>query len=92
MTGPKSGAVSSRGTTRPFTINSVFLFDANELVTKLKTKNIKIGVATSVRAQMWEDGMVYPIQHNSKLAISDGQKGLLELFSEEKTKTSLQLQ
>jgi len=81
LTGQKSGAVSSRGTTRPLTINSVFLFDANELVTKLKTKNIKIGVATSVRSQMWDDAMVYPIQHNNKLVISDGQKGLLQLFS-----------
>lgn len=90
LTGPKSGAVSSRGTTRPWTINSVFLFDANELVTKLKTKNVKIGVATSVRTQMWEDAMVFPHQKNSKLTLSEVQKGLLKLFSDENTKTSLQ--
>ncbi|MDP3104550.1 MAG: hypothetical protein Q8M95_08070 [Candidatus Methanoperedens sp.] len=89
LTGPKSAAVSSRGTTRPWTINSVFLFDANELVTKLKENKVKIGVATSVRSKKWEDAMVYPIQHNSKLALSDGQKGLLQLFSEKKTITLL---
>lgn len=81
LTGPKSGAVSSRGTTRPWLISSVFLFDAKELIRQLQIKNVKIGIATSVRAHMWDEAMIYPKQQNNKLVISDDQKRLLQLFS-----------
>lgn len=81
MAGPKSGAVSSRGTTRPWLISSVFLFDAKELIRQLQINNVKIGIATSVRAYMWDEAMIYPKQQNNKLVISDDQKRLLQLFN-----------
>lgn len=80
MTGPKSGAISSRGTTRPWIISSVFLFDAHELVRMLKARGIKIGIATSVRGQMWEDAEIYPVQRNNKLVLASDQKRQLALF------------
>jgi hypothetical protein len=80
MTGPKSGAISSRGTKRPWLISSVFLFDAHELVRVLKLRGVKIGVATSVRARMWEEAQIHPVQRNNKLLLSSDQKKQLALF------------
>jgi len=80
MTGPKSGAISSRGTTRPWLISSVFLFDTHELVRMLKARGIKIGIATSVRGQMWDDAEIYPVQRNNNLILSSDQKRELALF------------
>ncbi len=80
MAGPKSGAVSSRGTTRPWLISAVYLFDARRLVEMLNTRGVKIGVATSVAASMWEEAQIYPIQRNNKLILSPDQKKQIELF------------
>jgi hypothetical protein len=80
MAGPKSGAVSSRGTTRPWLISAVYLFDARHLVGTLNTRGVKIGVATSVTASMWEEAQIYPIQRNNKLILSPDQKKQIELF------------
>ena len=48
LTGPRSPAGSSRGTTRPLVLDSVFLFDAKSLVSDLKKRGVKIGIASSV--------------------------------------------
>lgn len=81
MTGPKTGPVSSRGSTRPWCISSVFLFDANQLVGSLR--NTKLSEATSVKSHLWDSAMIYPDGRNSKLKLSDTQKKLLKLFEQE---------
>jgi hypothetical protein len=80
LTGPKSAAISSRGTTRPKVIEYVFLFDAAELVVALTVRKVKIGVATSVVRPLWLKAEVYPTQRNPRLVLSEEQRHLLALF------------
>ena len=78
MTGPKSPAVNSRGTTRPWVVTSCYLVDIKVLITQLKSK---IGIATSVPVRFWHDAEIYPEQRNNRLLISEEQKRLLQLFN-----------
>lgn len=80
MAGPKSQAASSRGGTRPFKICSVFLFDSKALMEKLQGAGVKIGVATSLRKELWDSAEVYPRHKNSALDLSEEQRRNLELF------------
>jgi hypothetical protein len=50
LTGPPSAALSSRGTTRPWCIQAVFLFDTRQL----RSEQITRGVASSVIKQQWQ--------------------------------------
>ncbi|MBN1429655.1 MAG: hypothetical protein JXB07_14895 [Anaerolineae bacterium] len=61
LAGPKSGATTSRGRVRPWVIENVFLFDAQPLVEELKCSSVKIGLATSVRQQLWTKAEIYPV-------------------------------
>ena len=81
LTGPKSGAVTSRGQVRPWTIENVFLFDAQTLIDELKRGGVKIGVATSVRQHLWTKAEIYPVQRNDLLELSEDQREALMLFS-----------
>ncbi|MFC1905650.1 hypothetical protein ACFLXL_02440 [Chloroflexota bacterium] len=81
MTGPIASAASSRGGTRPWLINYVFLFNSAELKAKLKIRNIGVGVATSVIKQLWNEAEVYPAQCNHYLVLSSEQKRLIGLFA-----------
>jgi hypothetical protein len=49
LTGPKSKTMNSRGQVRPWLIESVFLFEANSLVTQLRNRKVAIGIATQCR-------------------------------------------
>ena len=80
MTGPKTGAVSSRGTSQPWCITSVFLFNAHQLVTTLRERGVKIGVATSVIARLWDEAEIYPTSRNPEFILSTEQRLLLALF------------
>lgn len=62
LTGAKGQPTSSKGKTRPFAINSVFLFDAKELIEVLISRKVKIGVATSVISSLWNNAQIYPNQ------------------------------
>ncbi len=80
MTGPKSASLSSRGGTRPWLISYIFLFDSAKLLQDLK--DVKLGVATSVKKQLWEMAKIYPTQRNSQLILSVEQENILKLFGE----------
>jgi hypothetical protein len=80
MTGPKSGAVSSRGGIRPWTIEAVFLFDAQALFGHLQQRGVKIGIATSVIQEQWRRAEIYPTPRNPALVLSGEQRRLLGLF------------
>jgi hypothetical protein len=80
LAGPRSVAGSSRGAVRPWVIESMFLFDARSLIRVLQARGIKLGVATSVIGQLWNEAEVYPVQRNSLLTLSDEQRSMLELF------------
>ena len=77
LTGPKSQPTTSRGATQPWVIESVYLFDARELIAQLK---VKIGTATSVRRYLWDEAKIYPSTHNLTLQLSNDQYDLLGMF------------
>ncbi|MYH49315.1 MAG: hypothetical protein F4020_05200 [Gammaproteobacteria bacterium] len=80
LTGPKRHAASSRGTTAPWTIESIYLFEAAQLLAQLSARGVKIGVATSVRRLIWDDAEVYPAPTNRSLRLTPEQVSLIDLF------------
>ena len=79
LTGPRTAAGSSRGQTRAWIIEAVYLFDAVQLTRSLQGR--KIGTATSVRRELWDEAEVYPNQNNKALELTSSQQKLLALFS-----------
>ena len=80
MTGPKSQSGSSRGATRPWLIELVYMFDAPQLVRDLERSEVKIGVATSIRKAYWESAEIYPRHQNRQYLITKSQMELLAMF------------
>ena len=80
LAGPKAQPASTRGTTQPWVIEFVFLFDAHSLVQRLKESGVKINEATSVRQELWREAEIYPSPNNATLWLSDAQRNMLEMF------------
>jgi hypothetical protein len=80
LTGPVGSAASSRGATRPWVIQSVYLFEARRLLEDLRARRIKIRTGSSVRQAVWAAAEVYPEPRNSTLVLSKEQRDLLALF------------
>lgn len=89
LTGLKSGGMTSRGRVRPWTIEKVFLFEAAALIDELKKRGPKIGIATSVRSQLWEKAEIYPANRNDLFSLSQAQRDALALFSSENDQEDL---
>ena len=68
LAGPSSRAASSRGQARP-------------LVATLGQAGRKIGVATSVREELWRQAELYPEQASASPVLTPEQRSLLQLFS-----------
>lgn len=81
LTGPRETAGTSRGAIRPFTIEHVFLFEAEPLLSELRERGVKVGTASSVRAHQWADAMVYPEPRNPALVLTEDQSAQLQLFA-----------
>ncbi len=81
LTGPRAAASTSRGTTRPLTIESVYLFPAAKLAETIHEAGLKLGIATSVRNALWDAAEIYPEQSNPELVLSPQQRHLLSFFS-----------
>src|SRR5262249_905105 len=81
LAGPPSAAVSSRGTTRPWRIEAVFLFDARQLRSEQLARGVKWGVASSVIKLQWAAAEIYPTAANPQLAVTSQQAELLRLFA-----------
>jgi hypothetical protein len=79
LTGPPSAAASSRGATRPWRIDAVFLFDTRQLRAEQIERGVKRGTASSVVKRQWAAAEVYP-GANPMLPISSRQAELLQLF------------
>ena len=69
LAGPAAPATHSRGSVRPWCLESVYLFDARKLLGELRERGVKIGVATSVRAAQWSAAEIHPEQHNHVLIL-----------------------
>jgi hypothetical protein len=81
LTGPVAPAASSKGGTRPWCIERVYLFDARRLRDEQTARGIKSSVAASVRKAQWSAAEIYPSPTNGVLALSERQRQLLGLFS-----------
>lgn len=81
LTGQKSGAMTSRERVRPWTIEKVFLFEAQTLANELIQTGVKMGIATSVRRNLWEKSEIYPTSHNILFQLSQAQHDALALFA-----------
>jgi hypothetical protein len=80
LSGPTSSAMSSRGGTRPWQIDAVYLFDARKLLADVVERGVKVGVATSVRNSQWRAAEIYPEQINPRLLVASSQAERLGLF------------
>lgn len=80
LAGPKTEPASSRGTVRPWVIETVFLFDAAELVADLQSRGVKVGVASSVRQDLWQAAEIYPTQRKERLVLTAEHRRRLALF------------
>jgi hypothetical protein len=82
LAGPASAAVSSRGGTRPWRIDAVYLFNAPQLHTEQLARGVKLGTASSVRKQQWTAAEIYP-SANRLLLLTSRQTELLRMFRPE---------
>ena len=80
FTGPKVGANATHSLVSPWVIESVFLFDARELLTALRERGVQIGNRTSVIGQIWERAEIFPVQRSSRLTLTEEQRRQLMLF------------
>ncbi len=80
LTGPRSSAMSSRGTSQPWTIEAVYLFKADPLIQSLRQRGIKLNEATSVRRHYWDEAEIYPTPTNPALVLTPEQRSVLALF------------
>ena len=62
-------------------ISRVYLFNAKELIKELEERDLKIGIATSVRKKFWKDAEIYPKQRNKELILTEEQRKLLDIFN-----------
>jgi hypothetical protein len=73
---------------RPFIIKSIYLFNAEELVSELqqrlerKNKTLKLNEATYVQKDLWEAAEIYPNQRNTDLPMTKKRQEFLNYFSE----------
>jgi hypothetical protein len=81
LAGAPSAAVSSRGTTRPWCIEAVFLFDARQLRSEQIMRGVKRGVASSVIKQQWAAAEIYPSATGAHLALTSQQAEQLRRFA-----------
>lgn len=80
LTGPKGALAPSKGMLRPFCIESVYLFQSEDLLAALEATGVKVGVANSVRVAQWNAAEIYPRATNPALILTDRQRAQLAMF------------
>lgn len=90
LAGPQTKVMHSRGECRPWLIDSVYLFDATKLVNELQIQGVKIGIATSVRKQLWIAAMIYPQIQPTSFPLDLTQIEAIRLFGSELSKLNPQ--
>lgn len=74
--GPNQAPIRARGP-RPWLIESAYLME-DSVLRGLVTS--KIGVATSIRREVWEQHQIFPIPNPALMMLSDDQTQALRLF------------
>ncbi|MFB9661778.1 hypothetical protein ACFQS3_03555 [Glycomyces mayteni] len=80
MTGPRGGPSGSAGAYRPWSIEHVYLFDAQGLYDTLHAEMRRIGVATSIPSRYWDQAEIHPVSRNANFPLSAEQTAALEEF------------
>ena len=80
LAGPEPKAATSTGKPRPWGIQNVFLFEAARLVARLRRLGVKVGIATYVRVQEWEQARIYPASPGAPLELTKDQRDALRRF------------
>jgi hypothetical protein len=73
LTGPRSAAVSSRYSTRPWQIDAVYLFSAADLLAQQRARGVKTGVASSMLQSQWQTAEIFPAASNPLLTLTPAQ-------------------
>ena len=81
MTGKKGSGRSSKGEKASISVESIYLFRSSDLIPRLIERNVKMGVATSVRSSDWNEAMIYPEANNPLLTLTEHQRSLVRLFT-----------
>jgi hypothetical protein len=80
LIGPRPTVMTSRGRTRPWLIESVYLFNSGALMGNLRSRGVKLGVACSVAQSLWEQAEIHPNQKCPDLVLSPQQRQQVMLF------------
>lgn len=83
LAGPRKSALSSKGCTLPLVVAEVYLFQTRELIRELSLTGSKLGVATSVRRELWDKAQIYPHQANKAITLTSRERELIQLFGDE---------
>ena len=81
MVGRRATALSSKGTSTPIAIESVHLFESDQLLATLVERGVFLGIGTSVRNVDWQAAMVYPESKHPTFTMTDEQMALVALFA-----------
>lgn len=76
LAGPTSPPIASRGQTRPLVVEQIFLFETAQLMPSLA--RVKVGVATSVRKDLWAPARIYPDAADARLPVDPAHVKLLK--------------
>ncbi|MDQ2901956.1 MAG: hypothetical protein M3Y81_00175 [Chloroflexota bacterium] len=82
LAGPKVTASTLRSLANPWAIETVYLFDAHELLNALHERKVQVGTGTSVTGPLWERSEIYPKQVSAQLLLSHEERSLLALFQQ----------
>ncbi len=82
MTGPIRPAMTSRGTSAPWVVSHLYLFEATRLLGHLLSRSVKVGIATSVAQAYWQEAELFPAQRSSLLALTEVHRNQLLLFAD----------
>jgi hypothetical protein len=80
FTGPPSPAGSSRGISRPWCIQAVFLFEAREVRAGQASRGVRSGIASCVIRKRWDAAEIYPQGRNPVLTATPEQVHMLRMF------------
>lgn len=81
LAGPRAAAVSSKGSHRPWTIETVYLLETTALMTELGRSEVRIGAATSLRRTIWQAFEIFPNPTNTALPLDPAQRAMLNHFA-----------
>ena len=74
-------ATTAANLANPWLIETIYLFNARELLNALRERGVQIGSGTSITGPLWERAEIFPLPRNNRLPLSDEERKMLVLFS-----------